>query len=74
MRILRDTPVPVIPIALVGLWGSMFSRYGRKLWQRMPRKLWHRVAVNVGGDFPPEAVEPEGLREEVLKLYAGGAA
>jgi 1-acyl-sn-glycerol-3-phosphate acyltransferase len=49
-RILKETPVPVIPMALAGLWGSMFSRQGKKPWQRMPKKLWHRVIVNGGDD------------------------
>ncbi len=76
LRIVSDTPVPVIPIAIVGLWGSMFSRYGRKLWQRLPRKLWHRVVVNVGGSVAPDQATPEELRQDVLALYeeafAGG--
>ena len=46
-RILAENPVPVIPMAIVGLWGSMFSRQYRKLWQRLPRKLWHRVIVKL---------------------------
>ena len=69
MRILAETPVPVIPIAIVGLWGSMFSRYGRKLWQRLPRKLWHRVVVNVGEHNRPERATPEALRAQVVALY-----
>lgn len=68
-RILTATPVPVIPIAIVGLWGSMFSRQYRKLWQRLPRKLWHRVIVNVGSVIAPEAAAPELLRERVCALY-----
>lgn len=28
LRILEETPVPVVPIALRGLWGSFFSRRG----------------------------------------------
>jgi hypothetical protein len=54
----------------------MFSRYGRKLWQRLPRKLWHRVVVNVGGSVAPDQATPEELRQDVLALYeeafAGG--
>jgi 1-acyl-sn-glycerol-3-phosphate acyltransferase len=73
-RILEETPVPVIPIALEGLWGSMFSRYGRKLWQRLPRKLWHRVVVNVGASVDPAQADPAGLRERVLQLYGAAAA
>jgi len=69
IRILAQDPVPVIPIAIVGLWGSMFSRQGRRLWQRLPRKLWHRVIVNVGTVVEPERAAPEDLREHVCALY-----
>ena len=70
VKILRETPVPVIPMALVGLWGSMFSRFRTRFWQRLPRKLWHRVVVNVGAEVPPDQVQPERLRERVHALYA----
>jgi 1-acyl-sn-glycerol-3-phosphate acyltransferase len=73
-RILSETPVPVIPMAIVGLWGSLFSRYAPKLWQRLPRKLWHRVIVSVGDPIAPEFAEPEQLREQVCALYAAGEA
>jgi 1-acyl-sn-glycerol-3-phosphate acyltransferase len=73
-RIVSDTPVPVIPIAIAGLWGSMFSRYGRKLWLRLPRKLWHRVVVNVGDAVAPEQAKPEELREDVVALYRAALA
>jgi 1-acyl-sn-glycerol-3-phosphate acyltransferase len=68
-RIVTETPVPVIPIAIVGLWGSMFSRRTPQLWQRLPRKLGHRVVVNVGEPVPPEDAVPEALRERVCALY-----
>jgi 1-acyl-sn-glycerol-3-phosphate acyltransferase len=68
-RIVTETPVPVIPMAIAGLWGSMFSRRTPKIWQRMPRKLWHRVIVNVGEPVAPELAVPEELRERVRALY-----
>jgi hypothetical protein len=68
-RIVTETPVPVIPMAIEGLWGSMFSRRTPKIWQRLPRKLWHRVVVNVGDPVPPENAVPEALRERVCALY-----
>jgi 1-acyl-sn-glycerol-3-phosphate acyltransferase len=78
-RILAENSVPVMPMAIVGLWGSMFSRQFRRLWQRLPRKLWHRVIVNVGsmvapgataqGDATPADATPEGLRASVCALY-----
>ena len=68
-RIVRETPVPVIPMAIAGLWGSMFSRQAPKLWQRLPRKLWHRVVINVGAAVPPADAQPDDLRCEVRALY-----
>jgi Acyltransferase len=68
-RIVAETPVPVIPMAITGLWGSMFSRRTPKIWQRLPRKLWHRVTVTVGEPVAPENAEPEALREHVCALY-----
>jgi 1-acyl-sn-glycerol-3-phosphate acyltransferase len=68
-RILSETPVPVIPICIAGLWGSMFSRHAHKLSQRLPRKLWHRVIVSVGQAVAPQDAVPEDLQERVLALY-----
>jgi 1-acyl-sn-glycerol-3-phosphate acyltransferase len=72
-RILAENPVPVIPMAIVGLWGSMFSRQYRKLWQRLPRKLWHRVIVNVGAVVEPDKAAPDLLRDTVCELYRAAA-
>lgn len=73
-RIEAKTPVPVIPMAIEGLWGSMFSRRAPRFWQRLPRKLWHRVVVAVGEPLAPESATPEALRERVLALYNAAAA
>jgi 1-acyl-sn-glycerol-3-phosphate acyltransferase len=48
-RIVAETPAPTIPMAIAGLWGSMFSRRTPKVWQRLPRKLWQRVIIKCGG-------------------------
>ncbi|MDD0975616.1 MFS transporter [Pseudomonas fontis] len=65
MRILERTPVPVIPMALQGLWGSFFSRDPAKGWFH---RLWSRVTLVAGSALPVEAVEPALLRERVSKL------
>jgi 1-acyl-sn-glycerol-3-phosphate acyltransferase len=74
MRILKETPVPVVPLALAGLWGSMFSRRSKSVWQRLPRKLGARIDINVGKAWPPREVTPELLRAQVAVLFEGGGA
>ncbi|MGK7635297.1 1-acyl-sn-glycerol-3-phosphate acyltransferase, partial [Salmonella enterica] len=44
-RIIEETPVPVIPMALQGLWGSFFSRDPNK---GFFRRLWSRVSLVAG--------------------------
>ncbi len=68
-RILAQTPVPVIPMALVGLWGSMFSRRTNTVWQRLPRKLWARIDINVGQAWSARDATPEMLRAQVGMLF-----
>ena len=43
-RIIERTPVPVIPMALRGLWGSFFSRWGGDA-MRYPRGFFSRIAL-----------------------------
>jgi 1-acyl-sn-glycerol-3-phosphate acyltransferase len=68
MRILDETPVPVIPMAVSGLWGSMFSRYEKAVLLRAPRKLFARITLRIGGPLPPQDIQPEILRELTLTL------
>ncbi len=48
-KIVADYPVPVIPMALSGLWGSFFSHKGGKALTRLPRRFWSRIKLAVGG-------------------------
>ncbi|RWU17699.1 glycerol acyltransferase [Pseudomonas alkylphenolica] len=64
-RIIEQTPVPVIPMALQGLWGSFFSRDPAK---GFFRRLWSRVTLVAGAAIPVEAAEPALLRERVSAL------
>ena len=66
MRILQRTPVPVVPVALSGLWESLFARNRAKL--RHVAKLFPRIRLAVGELFTPATVSPEGLRSAVLEL------
>nr|WP_314876214.1 MFS transporter [uncultured Pseudomonas sp.] len=64
-RILRETPVPVIPLALQGLWGSFFSRDPAK---GLFKRLWSRVTIVAGAAISVEAAQPEALRAQVVGL------
>jgi 1-acyl-sn-glycerol-3-phosphate acyltransferase len=67
-RIVERTPVPVIPVALVGLWGSFFSRKGGKAMTRPFRRFWSRVEISVGEAMPPEEVTAKRVAERVAEL------
>ena len=66
-RIIARTPVPVVPVHLDGLWGSMFSRKAK--WQ-LPRLKWSLVSVSVGEPIEAEQVSANYLHEQVSALKA----
>ena len=67
-KIVADYPVPVIPMALSGLWGSFFSHKGGKALTRLPRRFWARIKLAVGDAVAPEQVRADDLRERVMSL------
>ncbi|EIK61366.1 MFS transporter [Pseudomonas lactis] len=64
-RILEETPVPVIPMALQGLWGSFFSRDPNK---GFFHRIWSRVVLVAGGAVSADAATPQTLHEIVGSL------
>jgi 1-acyl-sn-glycerol-3-phosphate acyltransferase len=45
-RILAVNPVPVVPMAITGLWDSMWSKRDSRLGRlRVPRRLFAKVSV-----------------------------
>ena len=68
-RIVDRTPVPVIPLALRGLWGSFFSRMGGKAMSRFfPRGFSSKIALVAGPPVAPAQVTAESLQSTVLVL------
>jgi len=67
-RILERTPVPVVPMALRGLWGSFFSRCGGPAFTRPFRRFWSRVVVVAAPPLQPTEVTAAGLRKRILAL------
>jgi 1-acyl-sn-glycerol-3-phosphate acyltransferase len=60
--------VPVVPIALSGLWGSWFSRHPSGRLRRIPGKLFARVNIRVGDPVAPDDVSAEKLELLVRTL------
>jgi 1-acyl-sn-glycerol-3-phosphate acyltransferase len=68
MRILKETSVPVVPLAVSGLWNSMFSRKYGPIWMRWPRRFWPHIDLRVGDPIAPESASLEVMRERVMAL------
>jgi len=66
-KVISEQPVPVVPVALCNLWGSMFSRRD-PLHKRRPYKLWARIELRIGEPIPPEEVSAARLQQEVTRL------
>ena len=81
MKILDDARAeglspPVVPMALINLWGSFFSRIevrgGKRVAMVQPfrRGFYSRVGLHVGAAIPVGEVQPELLRARVGDLLA----
>ncbi|HWX18844.1 MAG TPA: acyl-[ACP]--phospholipid O-acyltransferase [Candidatus Binatia bacterium] len=68
-RIMKDVEAPIIPIALDGVWGSIFSFEKRRFIWKLPRHLPYPVTVNFGPALPPTAT-PVEVRQAVQQLMA----
>jgi 1-acyl-sn-glycerol-3-phosphate acyltransferase len=66
-KIVAEQPVPVVPIALCNLWGSLFSRRD-PLHKRRPYKLWARIEMRIGQPIPPGEVSAARLESEIRRL------
>lgn len=67
-RILDETPVPVIPIGLSGLWDSIFSRAKGRLSGRLLRELRRRIGLVVGPAWAPADLDLPALAATVKTL------
>jgi hypothetical protein len=61
--------VPVVPLALRGLWGSFFSRKGGKAMTRASNlSPFKKISLIAGAAIAPHRVTPEGLQQNVAGL------
>ncbi len=69
-RIVKDTPVPILPVGIRGQWGSRFSRRGR-LGRRDADRGRAALAVCIGAPITPHDFSMGLVREAVLALSTG---
>lgn len=71
-QILKKTPVPIVPVCLDHVWGSIFSyKNGKVLW-KWPQELPYPVGVSFGAALPPDTSAAE-VRLAIQKLSADAA-
>lgn len=69
IKIIERTPTVVIPSALSGLSGSMFSRKDKSMWRYIPKSFFNRnVSYNIGKAIVPTEVNLQALQEKVIQL------
>lgn len=67
-RIIARNPVPVVPMALKGLWGSFFSNGNGPAMRRFPRRFGSYVELVAGPPVMPSQVAADPLRTKVISL------
>jgi 1-acyl-sn-glycerol-3-phosphate acyltransferase len=73
-RILARRPVPVVPLAIRGLWGSIFSRRDSKPGRmRLPRRFWSRLVLAVGEPVSANDASAAVLEQRVRALRGSWA-
>lgn len=66
--ILKGMDVPVIPVHLEGVWGSIFSFQNKKFIWKWPRKIPYPVTVTFGA--PLKKTDPASIRQAVMDMGA----
>ena len=68
-KIVERTAVPVIPMALQGLWGSAFSRQQSNIFYRLFKGFKSSIGLNIGDRVDAQDVSASMLQTRVQALY-----
>ena len=71
-QIVKRTPVPIIPVCLDHVWGSIFSYQAKRFFWKLPRHIPYHVHVSFGGPMPPTTA-PFQVRQAIQNLSADSA-
>lgn len=67
--VLKRHPVPVVPVCLAHVWGSIFSYRGGRFFWKWPQRMPYPVSVAFGKPLPPTVTAFE-VRQAIQKLSA----
>lgn len=67
--IARDARVPIVPVALDQLWGSIFSFSGGRFFWKWPRRIPYPVEISIGAPMPFDS-DRWRVRRAVAELVA----
>ena len=68
-KIIKRRPVPVVPMALQGLWGCAFSRQQSNVFYRLYRGLTSPIALLIGDRVEATDATASMLQDKVQGLY-----
>jgi acyl-[acyl-carrier-protein]-phospholipid O-acyltransferase/long-chain-fatty-acid--[acyl-carrier-protein] ligase len=68
-KIMKDVEAPIVPVALDGVWGSIFSFEKRRFVWKWPRRIPYPVTVSFGPPMQAGATASE-VRQAVQELLA----
>ena len=71
-QIVKRSPVPIIPVCVDHVWGSIFSFAGGKFFWKLPKQLPYRVHVTFGAPLPATA-DAFTVRQAIQRLSAESA-
>jgi len=60
--------VQAVPMALSGLWGSLFSRAGTNVFSRLFKGIKTTVCIDVGDSVDADKVSASMLQDKVQSL------
>ncbi|MFG0606694.1 MFS transporter [Vibrio mimicus] len=66
--ILHRSPVPVVPLALKGLWGSYFSRHKGRACQGLPTRFRSQLEIEAGEPVAADLANAALMHEKVAHL------
>ena len=67
-QIVKRSPVPVVPLAIRGLWGTWFSRHKGRAMQGLPMAFMKRLCIISSEPVAPENVNRHDLYDRVYAL------